>query len=130
MIDGMCVDNCTIYVRKQLFYPSSKQFLEIKYIVCGIVKKRSLNVNNCADCIEGQIKCTPLVCPKLCRGTNYFYARNTCTIAHMIYSWIANQLGIGASFGVVISRLDFKSETSFGFLSSDYTGQSTCFCKT
>ena len=46
-------------------------------------------------------------------------------------SWIVCQLQVGVTLGrrwdVIVTRSDFKSETSFGFLSPDYRGQSTCF---
>ena len=46
------------------------------------------------------------------------------------YSWIACQLQVGRTLTCLLSRSDFKSETSFGFLSANYTGQSTWFCCT
>ena len=47
------------------------------------------------------------------------------------YSWIACQLQVGHTLAFLLLRSDFKSETSFGFLSPDYTGRVTLFfCKT
>ena len=41
------------------------------------------------------------------------------------YSWITHQMDIGTTLAFLLSRSDFKSETSFGFPSPNYTGQST-----
>ena len=41
------------------------------------------------------------------------------------YSWIAHQMDIETMLVFLLSRFDFKSETSFGFPSPNYTGQST-----
>ena len=41
------------------------------------------------------------------------------------YSRIARQLQVGRTLAFLLARSDFKSETSFGFLSPDYTGQPT-----
>ena len=38
------------------------------------------------------------------------------------YSWIANQLHIGRTPAFLLSKSDFKSLTSFGFLIENYTG--------
>ena len=43
------------------------------------------------------------------------------------YSWIARQLQVGRTLAFLLARANFKSETSFGFLSPDYTGQLTFF---
>ena len=43
------------------------------------------------------------------------------------YSWIAHQLGIVILSSLLLLKSDFKSETSFGFLSPNYTGQVTWF---
>ena len=57
-------------------------------------------------------------------STNF---RNFSEIVVLYYSWIAVQLAFGPCWDVVITRSDLKSVTSFGILSPDYTGQSTCF---
>ena len=41
------------------------------------------------------------------------------------YSWIACQLQVGRMLAFLLAKSDFKSETSFGFLSQDYMGQPT-----
>ena len=45
------------------------------------------------------------------------------------YGWIAHQMHIGTALACLLSRSNFKSETSFVFPSPNYTGQSTCFVK-
>ena len=39
----------------------------------------------------------------------------------MNYSWIARQIHIGRALAFLLSMSDFKSETSFGFFSENYT---------
>ena len=41
------------------------------------------------------------------------------------YSWIERQLQVGRTLAFLLARSDFKPETSFGFLSPNYTGQPT-----
>ena len=41
------------------------------------------------------------------------------------YSWIAYQMDIGTTLVFLLSRSDFKSETSFGFPSPNCTAKST-----
>ena len=41
------------------------------------------------------------------------------------YSLIERQLQIGRTLAFLLARSDFKSETSFGFLSPTYTGHVT-----
>ena len=41
------------------------------------------------------------------------------------YSWIACHLQVGRTLAFLLPRSDFKFKTSFGFLSSNYTGKST-----
>ena len=41
------------------------------------------------------------------------------------YGWIERQLQVGRKLAFFLERSDFKSETSFGFLSPNYTGQPT-----
>ena len=65
------------------------------------------------------------------------FARNKHVVHHVIsflltkpgraYSWIARQLQVGRTLAFLLARSNFKSETSFGFLSPDYTGQPTWF---
>ena len=55
-------------------------------------------------------------------------SKNKCELAKInsnTYSWIARQLQVGCALAFLLARSDFKPETSFGFLSPDYTGQST-----
>ena len=42
-----------------------------------------------------------------------------------IYSWITHQMHIGTTLAFLLSRSNFKSETSFGFLSPNYMGNVT-----
>ena len=41
------------------------------------------------------------------------------------YSWITCQLEVGITLAFLLSRSNFKSEASFGFLSPNYTGHVT-----
>ena len=41
------------------------------------------------------------------------------------YSWIAHQMDIGTTLAFLLSRSDFKSETSFGIPSPNYTCECT-----
>ena len=41
------------------------------------------------------------------------------------YSWTSHQMDIATTLACLLSRSDFKSETSFEFPSPNYTGQST-----
>ena len=40
------------------------------------------------------------------------------------YTWIVHQMDIGTTLAFLLSRSVFKSETSFGFPSQNYTGES------
>ena len=67
--------------------------------------------------------------------TNHFFVcvciRGTCNPAVCdtinSYSWNACQLEVGTTLACLLLRFDFKFETSFEFLSSNYTGYVTCF---
>ena len=65
--------------------------------------------------------CVRSICPYITCSTTH--AAN-CS-AHFIYSWIARQMDIGTTLASLLLRSNFKSETSFGFLSPNYTGQRT-----
>ena len=43
----------------------------------------------------------------------------------LTYSWIERRLQVGRTLAFLLAMSDFKSETSFGFLSPNYTGQPT-----
>ena len=50
---------------------------------------------------------------------------------HSPYNWIAHQLDIGTTSLILLSRSDFKSQISFGFLNKPTRGMLlVIFCKT
>ena len=56
-----------------------------------------------------------------------FDAMSMYTNIPIDYSWITCQLEVKTALSFLLSSSGFKSKTSFGFLSPNYTGHVTCF---